>query len=301
MSQLHTIVARRTGAWASRAAAALAFGFLALLMPGGSRTSGQERVYGTGAVEFETTSDFSRIRIRRQGSVRTLFFVGESGDEVVESAVNIAAPHELLVPYTRFMFASYLFRPEQSRVLIVGLGGGSMIHFLKHYHPQLQVDVVEIDPAIVKTAEDFFGIRSEGNVKVITADGFQYLRDPGTRYDVLYMDAFLRPREETDSSGTPRRLKTIEFLKEMQLRLLPDGLVVFNLHSQTVDADTQAIQSAFPQVYSIPVPGRGNRIVVGTLSPQRQSTRALAQRARELDRRFQTPFSFREFVDNLVP
>src|SRR5262245_12026275 len=121
-------------------------------------------------VEHEEKSDYSRIRVTRAKNVRTLWFVRDSGEAIVESIVDVDKPHELLVEYTRYMFTSYLFRPKQEKVLIIGLGGGSMIHFLKHYDPNVKVDVVEIDPAVVKVADKFFGVRSEGNVNVINKD-----------------------------------------------------------------------------------------------------------------------------------
>jgi len=61
--------------------------------------------------------------------VRTLVFVRDNGEEFVESMVNLRRPHELLLPYSRFMLASYLLQSGQQRVLIAGLGGGGMVHF----------------------------------------------------------------------------------------------------------------------------------------------------------------------------
>src|SRR5262249_29145201 len=75
-------------------------------------------------VELEEKSQCSRIRVTKEQSVRTLWFVRESGEALIESQVNLDKPHELLVPYTRYMFGSYLLRPKPEKVLIVGLGGG---------------------------------------------------------------------------------------------------------------------------------------------------------------------------------
>src|SRR5262249_23457935 len=121
-------------------------------------------------VELEEKSQYSKIRVTKEQSVRTLWFVPESGEAVIESKVDLDKPHELLVPYTRYMFTSYLFRPKPEKVLIVGLGGGSMVHFLKHYDAKVKIDVVEIDPAVVTIAGKYFAIRSAGNVNIITKD-----------------------------------------------------------------------------------------------------------------------------------
>src|SRR5262245_20296889 len=86
-----------------------------------------------GVLEVDVRSKFSHIKVRKDGNVRTLYFVRDSGEEVIESQLDLNKPHDLIVTYTRYMFLSYAFKPKQERVLIVGLGGGSMVHFMKHY------------------------------------------------------------------------------------------------------------------------------------------------------------------------
>lgn len=253
-----------------------------------------------GALEFETQSEFSHIRVRRDGQIRALIFVRDTGDEVIESAVNLEQLHQLLVPYTRSMFASHLFT-EPKRVLIVGLGGGGMIHFLKHYQPELEIDALEIDPAVVKAAEDYFQIKSEGKVAIHTADGLKYLAETDRTYDVIYMDAFLKPSDATDSTGAPLKLKTIEFYKSVQKKLSPGGVVVFNLntHNQTRQ-DLATIRNAFGRMYTFRVPKALNLVVVATPQDTAVPTGQLRRRAAELDKQFKADFSFVEIARNLT-
>jgi spermidine synthase len=252
-----------------------------------------------GRVELDVQSEFSHIRLRKSDSVRTLLFVRDSGEEVVESGVDLDRPHELLVEYTRFMFLSYVHRPQPRRVLIVGLGGGSMVHFLKHYDPQVAVDVVEIDPAIISIADKYFGIRSEGNVKIIQADGLKYLTETDARYDVIYMDAFLKPSPSTDVSGVPLALKTVEFYQQVQEKLVPGGIVVFNLNPHAgTRSDVATIGQAFRQTYTYRLPV-GGLVVVATTSGERLTRAAILRQAAALDRRFQTSFQFERLAREL--
>ena len=137
-------------------AAGLATGWLLL----NAQTGLARRPYGGGDIEYEFKSDFSRIRVRKQGSHSHAALCRPIRRRSRGVRVDLDQPHQLLVPYSRTMFASYLFNRTQQRVMIVGLGGGSMVHFLKHYAPKLQIDVVEIDPAIVRVADEYFGIRA---------------------------------------------------------------------------------------------------------------------------------------------
>jgi spermidine synthase len=264
----------------------------------------QPAVHGSdrrGDIELEVKSNFSTIRIRRSNQVRTLGFVRDSGEEVVESMLDLRRPYELLVDYTRYMFLSYIFRPHPERVLIVGLGGGSMIHFLQHYDPKVKVDVAEIDPMIVQVADKYFYVRNGGNINVINTDGSEYLKRATEQYDVIYLDAFLKPSEETDSTGVPVRLKTIMFYKEMQKRLKPDGLAVFNINPhQTIDEDIARIREAFAQTYVFRLPDFGGTVVVASLAPTRLQPRAVLEEAAKLDRRFNASYSFRRMATSLM-
>lgn len=254
-----------------------------------------------GSVEHEVTSEYSQIRIRTRGNVRTMLFVRDSGEEVVESQLDLEHPQQLKVAYTQYMFLNYLFDPEPEKVLIVGLGGGSMVHFLQHHDPGVRIDVVEIDPVVVSLAEEYFGVASEGTVNVIVADGFDYLRTTEERYDVIYMDAFLKPSDETDSTGAPLRLQTAPFYDAVKECLSPGGMVVFNLntHRQLNDS-LRTIRSSFPQTYRFTVPNAGNVVVIGSPSDERVSHPDLLQSADAVDERFETEFSFRILARRLA-
>ena len=279
---------------------AIAFGLMLIAVGPLPAASPARSGNAAGAIELDTRSEFSHVRVRRRGSIRTMIFVRDGGVEAVESQVNLRRPHDLLVPYTRTMFASYLFRPEQEEVLIVGLGGGGMVHFLKHHDPKLKIDAVEIDPAVVKIAAEYFGVRSGGHLNVVTADAFRFLDETKKRYDVIYMDAFLKPAPDTDPTGVPLRMKTIEFYKQVQEKLKPDGLVVFNVnvHDRAAD-DIKTIRGAFAQVYPFRVLDV-NVVVVASTAKARETTSALKTRARQLDRRFKANFSFSQLLKQLA-
>jgi spermidine synthase len=256
------------------------------------------RVAGT--LEADVRSELSHIVVRRQGERLWLAFVRDNGVEAIETILDTARPHEMVVPYVQAMFASYLFQPEPKRVLIVGLGGGAMVHFLRHYDPQLKVDVVEIDPAVVKIAGEHFGVRSGGNVEIVTADAFDFLAKTDRRYDVIYMDAFLKPSADTDATGMPLRLKTIDFYKGLHERLAPGGLVVVNLNTHRgVGEDLRIIKSAFPQVYVFRV-GTTNLVAAATTAADRLPTAVLRRRAELADQRFRTNFSFQRLLGQVT-
>jgi spermidine synthase len=265
--------------------------------PAAAAAQGAPAVTAAGELEHEVQSNFSHIVIRRRGPVRSMLFVRDTGDEALESQIDLRRPHVLQFEYLQFMFASYLFRPEQTDVLIIGLGGGGMVHFLQRTDPQVRIDAVEIDPEVVKLADKFFNVRTGGNVTIHTADGFKFIADAKKPYDVIYMDAFLKPSAGTDGTGAPLTLRTRRFYEQMQSKLKPGGAVVYNLnpHPQLAQ-DIREIAEAFPQTYAFPLTRFGGAVVVGSTTKERVTPPELAARGLALDRRFKSDLSFQEMA-----
>lgn len=251
-----------------------------------------------GSLEHEEVSAFSKIRIRRDGDVRAMTFVRDNGQEAVQSRINLNSPHTLVSPYARSMFASYLYQPQPRRVLIVGLGGGAMVRFLTHHEPQAQIDAVEIDPVVVKLADQFFGVRSGGNVRVHTADAMTFIESTTDRYDLILMDAFLRPSDDTDATGVPTRLKTLEFLGRLKRTLAPGGVIAFNINEHDrMAGDIAAVAAAFGHVTVYRSPPASNKVAIATAGemPTDDEVRA---RIAALDARFAGALSLAEVVRN---
>ncbi|WP_165067309.1 spermidine synthase [Paludisphaera rhizosphaerae] len=250
---------------------------------------------------LDQKSKYSHMKVTRDGDVRTLWFVRANGQHVVESKVDLSRPDDLLVEYTRFMFLSYVFNPQPKRALIVGLGGGAMVHFLKAKDPSLKVDVVEIDPLVVSVADRFFGVRTEGNVDVKVGDGLLYLKEAKEKYDVIYMDAFLRPSAGTDLVGVPRHLKTEQFYDTIvRERLNPDGVVVFNLNPHPdINQDIRTIKKVFPNTYVFRLTGYEGFVVVASTSQKKWDEAAIDEETDRLDARFNAPFLFHPMVGGL--
>src|SRR5207249_2746318 len=67
-----------------------------------AREVATDDLVGYGEIEVSFKSDYSTIRIRKQRNTRTLSFIRDNGEEVIESIVNLDRPHDLIVPYTRY-------------------------------------------------------------------------------------------------------------------------------------------------------------------------------------------------------
>lgn len=250
----------------------------------------------------ETRSQYSHIRVRQRGNRRVLAFVSENGEERHQTSIWVDDPSRLESTYAQAMFLSFLYRREQPRVLIVGLGGGAMVQHLHLLHPETHVDAVELDPEVVHLADEWFGVRSGPRTRIVAADGFDFLAEGEERWDVIYMDTFLDPAmKETDSSGVPLQLRTVAFLEQVAARLTTGGLVVFNLHFKSSYGEhLDAIRRVFPHVRVVRAKGRSNRIVVASVV-EHPGDDELHARADALDREAKWGFSYSAVLEGLMP
>ncbi|MEM9406668.1 MAG: fused MFS/spermidine synthase [Acidobacteriota bacterium] len=190
------------------------------------------------------------------GPVRTLRF-GEHG--AVQSQVFVGRPRELRVPYTATAVAALGAVDAPQRLLVVGLGGGSIPAFLHVALPDADIDVVEIDPAVVEVAQAWFGVRPDERLRVHTADGRDFIEAAPTRYDAVFLDAY-------GAHAVPPALSTLEFLEAVRAALAADGAVIANLWSDASDnlypSMLATYRAVFPEVFVLPVARRTNRIVL---------------------------------------
>lgn len=238
-----------------------------------------------GLVLHETRSPFSHIRIREQGTVRSLLFVDEKGSEQCQSSLDLASPGVLRHAYARTLFASLLYRHPQERVLIVGLGGGGMVRFLEHAFPATEIEAVEIDPVVVRLAEDYFGTKPGPRTQLHTGDAFDFFTDSRGPYDAIYLDAFLRAPEDTGLEERTERLKTRDFLERMRDHLVPGGVVAFNLveADARTPGDLETIRSVFPETALFSVPGTGNLVAISLRDGTLPGKTELLERAAVLE------------------
>ena len=255
--------------------------------------------FAYGPILHEEKSEFSHIRVRGKDSQRHLLFVSDLRREGLQSSIDLDQPGELQVAYTRVLFASLLFRQPQQRVLIIGLGGGGMVRFIDQHLPETKVEAVEIDPAVVRIAAEYFETKPSERVTIHTEDAFVFLDSQRPGYDAIYLDAFLRPSVDREADSKTARLKTVEFLRTVRDQLSPDGLLACNLVSRraTTAGDLAALREVFASVREFPVAGTGNLVVIASRKEILLSKDELISRAGALEKSLPIGLPFSDFAE----
>lgn len=232
-----------------------------------------------GELIFQDHDEYGRIEVRDHGGRRSLHL----GSGTVQSAFYLHDPLALALSYTEAMLTFALLQPAPARVLLLGLGGGSVAKFLLHHFPALRIDAVELRPAVIAVAQSYFGLTLDERLHLHTGDAADFLLQNPTHaapYDAILVDAY-------DGAGPASATTSQHFPALCARHLAPQGVVVLNLWSaqkELLEAQLQALSTTFPgEVARLHVPNRGNLIVLAGPAVAGLNQRAeLARAARRL-------------------
>ena len=244
--------------WLPKAILAAVILMVSLVLPGLSMITVKAEVI------HEERSLYRDITVVQNGPRRCLIFNVRIGDRN-QTCVDVNEPEKLVFAYTRMSFAGLLLRPDPQRILVAGLGGGSIPMTLTDLFPDAVIDVVEIDRAVYNVAKEYFFFEENDNMQVSIRDAREFVKRAGMqglKYDYIVLDAFT-------GDYIPEHLLTREFLLEVQEIMSPDGVLVANTFSTSEFYDHESVtyQNVFGEFFNFKLPTSGNRIIITRLTP----------------------------------
>ena len=220
---------------------------MALFLAGWQLSVPRQTVSG---VVHQEDSPYQQVRVRDDDLFRYLVL-----DRTWHAVMWKSDPVTLFLPYSQLMVAALALTSEPKRGLILGHGGGSLAKWLGQYWPELELDIVEVDPAVVRMADEYFGYQAPRNHHVFVKDARAFLQTTTAQYDVIWADAFARHL-------IPFHLTTVEFFSELRSRLSPKGVIAVNIASSGEGGDllratavVETLKKVFPVIETYPVKG----------------------------------------------
>jgi spermidine synthase len=174
-----------------------------------------------------------------------------------QSCVSLSDRGQLVFNYARMMMAALYLNPKPKRVLILGLGGGTLVTAFQTLLPDAAIDAAEIDPAVVRMAREYFDLDPAPYTRIYAEDGRVFVKRMqrrGVSYDLIVLDAF-------DHEYIPEHMLTREFLLEVKSLLGEHGVLAANTFSvsKLYDHESATYYSVFGDFYGLK---QNNRVIL---------------------------------------
>lgn len=164
--------------------------------------------------------------------------------------------------YAYFMeFLPYSLNPGGKNCLVIGLGAGLVPMW--YDRNGIRTDVVDIDPAVVDIARQFFGFSISGDI--ILSDARHFLTTSEKKYDYVVLDVF-------NGDTTPGHLLSLQALLLIKERMTPRGVLAINLIGSLEEKNfmtasaVRTLQSVFNNVDLYPAFGGKEKAGWGNLA-----------------------------------
>jgi spermidine synthase len=212
-------------------------------------------------VIHQERSLYRNILVEDQGDLRCLKFNVKTS-KTNQSCLYKSDPQHLVFNYTKLLFSGLLLIKEPKNILIIGLGGGTMSNTLQQLYPQSSITNVEIDPAVIKVARQYFGFFENQRVDSVVQDGRIFIKRAVIKkqqYDWIILDAF-------NGDYIPEHLLTQEFLQEAKSILSPNGVLSSNTFSVShlYAHESATYKSVFGHFFNVRNYKNSNRIILTT-------------------------------------
>ena len=182
------------------------------------------------------------------------------GNEVEQTRVFRHSPQHLCFEYMRIMLLTLLWKPKPKRALILGLGGGAQARALLARFPTLELDAVELRPAVVEAAYQTLNLTQDARLNVHIMDALDFVRTaPSSAYDLIFVDLF-------DQHGMVPIMGEPELMQHCQRILSARGALTANLWRYPLEdylSATMAMEQAFPWLGFVASRTRAQSIALG--------------------------------------
>ena len=147
---------------------------------------------------------------------------------------------------------------ESPKILIIGLGGGTIPYQIESLYSNARIDVIEIDEAIASMYKIFIGKSLKSNI--ILGDGIEYMESHSNTYDIVILDAYV-------DDNMPEEFFSDKMISSASSSLKEKGVLAINYTLTSLGIAnskklTKSLARMF-EVYTLSMPPiSGNRVVI---------------------------------------
>ncbi len=191
-----------------------------------------------GELVFCQRDEWGLVEVVETATTRSLHF----GSPVEQSCHYFHAPFTLAHEYQAELFElvlQYADKHPIQNLLILGLGGGSLLSQLHPCLPHTEFTAIELRPLVIQVAYDFFHLPQADNLTCLAEDANHFIAQNRQPYQVIVMDLY-------DEQGLPPEMTTETFQQQLLQTMKTPGMLLINLW-QTTPHLTQPILNFWQQ------------------------------------------------------
>ena len=229
------------------------------------------------AILWQKTVNNTQYEVRSAGQTRRLYTDGVFHSQFNPSRAITGGIWDLL------MLPALFYPPESiQRILVLGVGGGAVIHQLQRYiHPK-KIIGVELNPVHIMVAKQYFSVSTD-LAKLVEADAIKWVDEySGPPFDMIIDDLF------GEQDGEPvRAVKANKaWFEKLNSLLSNDGLLVMNFIGKAELKNCAAISykktsRLFNSVFHLSIADYDNAI--GAFLKQPSSSQFLRKQIKQVD------------------
>ncbi len=217
---------------------------------------GGQVAVASGQVVESRETPYNSLVVARSDDLQVLYLNG-----LPHSGMSLKKPNELVFTYTKFFEAALALNRGADEVLFIGGGGFSGPKYFLTRHPNITIEVVEIDPVVVEVAKKYFSVPNNERLIIHIDDGRVFLQRIDKKFDAIIIDAYAK-------TYIPYHLLTLEFFRLVRDRLESGGVVVSNVIASVAGDTSEILWSTyrtmslvFPRIYVVKASDRGAPLV----------------------------------------
>ncbi len=137
--------------------------------------------------------------------------------------INLNAPQKLALKNLEHLVGLLLLLPEPENILLLGTGGGSLVHFLRFHYPKARLVAVDVDAELLDIMHQKMRLpKADPCLSYVIDDADHYLRHCTQRFDLILVDIF-------NGTQSPEWLLELQSMQRFYSLLSDQGAVAYNL------------------------------------------------------------------------
>jgi len=157
-------------------------------------------------------------RLEDKEGIRYLY----SGESATQSAINLTQPHKIILKNLEYALGCLMFIPKPQNILLLGVGGGSLIHFFRHYCPNASITGIDIDSSLLQTMHhEFLLPQADSLLTYHIADARDWVKNNNSLYDLIVVDIF-------NEQFMPTWVLEDAFISDLKQSLSQHGCITWN-------------------------------------------------------------------------